>query len=194
MFRILAFAALLLVASLPVSAGLKEGVEAFKRGDYRTASREFKALAGQGHAEAQFHLGLMYYKGLSVPKNYKLAVMWYRKAAEQGYASAQYKFGGMYFDGAGVPKNYREAAKWFRKAAEQGHAITQYNLGVMYEYGGGVPYNYVLAYMWYSLAAARGNKEAAKNVVLILKHMTSAQVAKAQELAAKWRPKKATRR
>ena len=55
MLRMLVLVALLLAAALPASAGFKEGYAAFKRGDYRTASREFKALAGQGHAEAQFH-------------------------------------------------------------------------------------------------------------------------------------------
>ena len=47
MFRTLALAVLLIVTALPVTAGFKEGVAANKRGDYRTAFREFKALAEQ---------------------------------------------------------------------------------------------------------------------------------------------------
>ena len=36
------------------------GVEAWGRGDYDAAVQEFRALAEQGHAQAQFHLGIMY--------------------------------------------------------------------------------------------------------------------------------------
>ena len=76
-------------------------------------------------------------------------------------------------------------------AAVQGHAVAQSNLGFMYEYGRGVLKNYVLAYMWYSLSAASGVKLAAKNLKGIEKRMTRADVSRAQEMAAKWKPKKA---
>ncbi len=54
------------------------GITAYKRGDYRTAIRKFKALAEQGVAKAQFKLGVIYRNGQGVPKNY-------RKAAKPGY-------------------------------------------------------------------------------------------------------------
>ena len=155
MLRTLALAVLLIVTALPVSAGFKEGVAAYNRGDYRTAFREFKALAEQGDARSQRNLGFMYDNGRGVPKNYKLA------------------------------------ANWYRKAAEQGHTRAQFNLGVMYSNGQGVPRNYTLAYMWWSLAAASGNEDAATLIEIVEKRMTPAQVAKAQEMAAKWKPRKA---
>ena len=68
-------------------ADFNKGVAAYKSGDFATALREFKPLAEQGYATAQFNLGLLYRKGL---QDYAEAVKWYRKAAEQGYASAQY--------------------------------------------------------------------------------------------------------
>jgi len=42
MLRTLILAALLIVTALPATAGFKEGLAAYKRGDYRTALREFK--------------------------------------------------------------------------------------------------------------------------------------------------------
>ena len=45
--------------------------------------------AEQGHAIAQYHLGLMYAKGSAVLQKDAEAVKWYRKAAEQGHANAQ---------------------------------------------------------------------------------------------------------
>ena len=44
-------------------------------------------------AEAQHKLGLAYYNGDGVEKNYAEAVRWWRKAAEQGSLKAQYNLG-----------------------------------------------------------------------------------------------------
>ncbi len=68
-----------------------EGVAAYKRGDYATALHEFRRLAEQGDAKAQFMLGNMYRKGLGVPQDHARAARWYRKAAEQGVAKAQFR-------------------------------------------------------------------------------------------------------
>ncbi len=47
----------------PAWADLKAGAEAYDRGDYATALTEFRPLAQQGNAGAQFNLGQMYRKG-----------------------------------------------------------------------------------------------------------------------------------
>jgi len=70
MKRVTAFAVLLVVLAAPAWADWDEGVAAYKRGDYATALREFRVLAEQGDAEAQFNLGLMYDKGQGVPQDY----------------------------------------------------------------------------------------------------------------------------
>lgn len=65
-------------------------------------------------------LGICYYSGGGVEKNYKEAVKWFRKAAEQGHAESQCTLGIFYYNGVGVAKNEREAIKWLRMSAEQG--------------------------------------------------------------------------
>ena len=72
---------------------LKVGGAAYDRGDYATALKEFRPLAEQGNADAQFNLGFMYENGLGVPQDYAEAVKWYRNAAEQGYAQGQANLG-----------------------------------------------------------------------------------------------------
>ena len=144
---------------------------------------QLRQAAEQGDAEAQNKLGAMYANGERVPEDAREAVKWFRKAAEQGFASAQYNLGLMYDNGEGVPEDDREAAKWLRKAAEQGDASAQYNLGVMYANGEGVPEDYVKAYAWINLAAAQGQKDVVKSKDRLRPKMTSAQVAKAQELS-----------
>ncbi len=107
---------------------------------------ETKKSAEQGDAQAQYNLGLMYYKGDGVIKDLTEAINWCRKAAEQGDVQAQYNLGTMYDKGDGVEKDLVEAAKWYRKAAEQGHA--QRNLAIMYAEGDGVQKNDIEAYAW----------------------------------------------
>ena len=63
----------------------------------------------QGHANAQYSLGLMYEDGEGVPQDYSNAMEWYLKAANQGHAKAQHKLGGMYGNGRGVPEDYSKA-------------------------------------------------------------------------------------
>lgn len=123
--------------------------------------------------------------------DYRTAYREWKPLAQQGDAAAQTSLGFMYANGWGVPKSDHEAAKWWRKAALQGNALAQYNLGFLYANGRGAPKNYVLAYMWWSLAALDGDKDAARKLDMLKKRMTPAQIAKAQEMAAKWRPKKA---
>jgi TPR repeat protein len=95
-----------------VWAGFDEGLAAAYAGDYATALREWKPLAEQGDADAQFNLGVMYYKGEGVLQNYKESVKWYRKAAEQGNADAQFNLCNKYYKGEGVPQDYVQSHKW----------------------------------------------------------------------------------
>jgi hypothetical protein len=85
----LTIAVLLGNAGMGWSADFQKGYAAYKSGDYATALREWRPLARQGNADAQFNLGWMYEKGRGVPQDDKTAVKWYRLAAEQGNAVAQ---------------------------------------------------------------------------------------------------------
>ena len=78
--------------------------------------------AEQGHADAQFYLGLMHALGKGVPRDYEKAAMWYRKAAKQGYADARFELGRLYAVGDGVPQDLVQAYIWTSLAADQGHS------------------------------------------------------------------------
>ena len=99
-------------------ADYTDGYNAFQRGDYQTAFREWRPLANQGDAAAQSNLGLMYEYGSGVLKDYKEAVKWYRKAAEQGYAKAQGNLGVLYANGDGILKDLSKAKYWIKKSYE----------------------------------------------------------------------------
>ncbi len=136
-------------------AGLDEGIDAYQRGDFSVALREFQPLAERGVAKAQFGLCLIY----SRSQDYTHATDWCRRAAEQGASVAQSFLGEMYADGLGVSQDYREAASWYRKAAAQGYATAQVNLGAMYSNGQGVEQDYAEGEKWYRKAAEQADKD-----------------------------------
>lgn len=189
----LALAAILFLAFVtPSWAGVGEGLEAYKRGDYTTAVQEFRKAAEQGNARAQYNLGLMYQDGYGVVEDDAEAVKWFRKAAEQGDADGQYFLGSKYSVGEGVTQDKTEATKWYHKAAEQGNGYAQHSLGFNYEFGHGVPQDYVMAHVWYNLSEARLGASpifVAYNRDTIAKKMTPAQIAEAQRLAREWMEK-----
>ena len=119
-----------------------------------------------------------------VEPNNREGVKWSRKAAEQGEAGAQFHLGWMYDKGVGMLENYQEAEKWYRRAAEQGHDQAQNNLAILCIQVYESECDYVKAYAWLVLAAAQGNKTAAEAKDLFKQIMDSAQVVKAQNLAA----------
>ncbi len=185
------FALVVVLTAVPAWAGdLQAGLEASKRGDFETALKELRPLAKQGHAKAQFAMGVMYDNGLGVPQDYKEAVHWYRRAAEQGHAKAQSNLGLMYRKGQGVPQDDKEAVRWLRRAAAQGLALAQGKLGAVYTIGQGVPQNYVQAHMWWNLAAAQGHESSRNGRDIVAEKMTPPQIAEAQRLARKWKPKR----
>ena len=76
----------------------------------------------QGHASAQFNLGVMHAAGEGVLKDEAEAVRWYRLAADQGLASAQLNLGVMYATGKGVLKDSVLAHMWSNIAGANGNA------------------------------------------------------------------------
>ena len=160
-----------------------EGLTTALFGDFETALREWRPLAEQGDAAAQYRLGLLYAFGRGVPQDYAEAVKWYRLAAEQGNANAQIALAQSYRIGEGVFQDYAEAVKWFRLAAEQGWSRAQYNLGTMYADGEGVIQDNLYAHMWYNVSASLGDEDAKVNRDIIAGKMTPEDISKAQALA-----------
>jgi uncharacterized protein len=106
---------------MPAWADFKTAMEAYNRGDFATALREWRPLAEQGDASAQFYLGLSYENGDGVPRDYTKARQWYEKSAAQGEAKAQLYLGLQSAFGQGGPVDLVQAHMWYNLAAENGH-------------------------------------------------------------------------
>lgn len=113
--------------------------------------------AENDHAEAQFQLGKLYYKGKGIARNYQNAAEWYHQAANQGHTDAQYELGLCYDAGEGVNHDPVKAVSWLHKAAAQGHAHAQCVIGLCYLKGNGVPQSYNNAVKWFQIAADNGH-------------------------------------
>jgi TPR repeat protein len=171
----------------PSIAGLAEGVAAYNAHDYAVALEEIAPLARAGNADAQHVLGLMYYMGRGVERDYAEAFVWHHKAAVQGNAAAEYVIGAMYYTGNGVRQDQKLAVSWFRKAAQQDHPDAQYALGLMYRYHvAGLPEDAVIAYMLWNLAAANGHRNAGEQRSDLARRMTEKQIVEAQCLSRHW--------
>jgi Sel1 repeat len=119
-----------------------------------------KKAADQGHAKAQFNLGLLYYIGEGVEANKEQAFMWFHKAAVQGDLKAQFNLGVLYTTGKGVEVDKEKGFMWFHKAAVEGYSKAQFNLGLLYSTGKGVEVDKEKAAMWFRKAAEQGDSKA----------------------------------
>ncbi len=167
------------------NTGYQAGREAFDRGDYATAVKEFNALADQNDPQGQYALAIMYDIGEGIPQNHEEARKYYTLAAEQGYADAQNNLGVMYDQGEGVARDYKEAMKWYLLAAENGNKDAPNNIGVLHMIGLGVPRDFEKAHKWFTIAGP-GDAEARSNKKFIETRLTPGQIAESERLANEW--------
>jgi uncharacterized protein len=135
-------AALLAAPAIAQEDPVKVGVDAWNRGDYRTAVDRWRSAAVSGNADAQFNLGQAYKLGRGVPADLGQAEEWYRKAAIQGHPQAEDNYGLALFQNG----KRTEAVQWLTRSATRGEPRAQFVLGTMYFNGDAVQRDWVRAY------------------------------------------------
>jgi TPR repeat protein len=161
-----AAAALLLCAGSAL-ADVKRGVDLWQAGNFAGAVKEWRTLADQGDADAQFNLGQAYKLGRGVPADLGSAQSWYEKAAAKGHEQAQVNLGLLLFQRGERAK----AMPWLRKAAEGGDPRAQYVLGTAMFNGDLVQKDLPRAYAYMQLAAAQGLPPAVTNLQQMDQHI-----------------------
>lgn len=154
----LALAAIML--SVPALADVKAGVDAWARGDWATAVREWRPPAVAGDADAQFNLGQAYKLGRGVPMDLAQAEQWYARAAQQGHRQAEDNYGLMLFQNG----KRADAVKWLEKSANRGETRSQFVLGTMLFNGDVVPKDWRRAYALMTRASSAGLPQAASTL------------------------------
>ncbi len=175
-------------ALTPATAGMDEGISAYKSGDYAAAFREFEALANTGSVAAQYNVAQMYRHGQGVAQNYPAAIEWYEKAAEAGLSSAQNNLAQMHMEGKGVAIDYETAVRWWRRAAVQDHVNAQFNMGAAYQNGLGIQADSLESLFWYTLAMVNGYAGARPIRERIAATMNVEQLVQVTERVNNWQP------
>jgi len=118
----LALALSLAVGGLSVSLAdeYSDGLDAYQKRDFSAALRHFRKAAEGENADAQLHLGAMYFNGHGVAQDRDEAARWFHKAAVRGNLEAQHILGVIYWDGRGVARNYVSSYMWFNIASHNG--------------------------------------------------------------------------
>lgn len=145
------------VLATPAMGDVKAGVDAWARGDWATAVKEWRQPAVSGDADAQFNLGQAYKLGRGVPADLAQAEQWYARAAQQGHSQAEDNYGLMLFQNG----KRAEAVKWLEKSATRGEARSQFVLGTMLFNGDVVAKDWRRAYALMTRASSAGLPQAA---------------------------------
>lgn len=121
---------------------------------------------------AHFYLGLCYYRGYGVQKNYYEAIKYWREAAEHGENNSKEQL--MFFESqkltpkqlteigneAYAANDFEDAVSWYKKSAELNDSEAQYYLGCWYNN----TQDYHEAVKWFRMAAVQGFADAQFNL------------------------------
>ena len=139
---------LFLTAAVSPAYDIEEGIQAFQNHNLVKAHEIFLELANEECVDAMWLLGMMYYKGIGVPEDYKQAFTWFENASGLGDPDSMNFIGFMYESGIGVERDLDQASRWYEKAVENGSVEAMYNLSILNM----KLKNDVSSYMWYKLA------------------------------------------
>ncbi len=125
-------------------ANFQDGLNAYDKGDYKTAFKEWQYLAESGDYVAQINLANLYVIGKGVERDISKAINWYEKAAkferktwnistsERTYFA--HKRLGFLYSNHFVQKypDLNKALDWYGYAANRGDAAALYSLAYLY--------------------------------------------------------------
>jgi TPR repeat protein len=117
-----------------MSAGCSGGDDpraAFDAGRYERSLALALAGAEAEDAAAANLVGLHYYLGVGVARDFSAASRWFERGARLGDASAQRNLATLYLRGLGVRQNDFLAYAWFSESAKRGNASAADYLATM---------------------------------------------------------------
>lgn len=137
-------------------SGLGAGLRAFAKRNWKQARKHFEEAALLGDRSAEYHLGLLLWRGLGGPQDREGAVYWLRRAADQDMPAAQDALAVAIRSGVGVKQDKEAARELFKAAAQRGYAPAMANLATMCD-----P---VEARRWMTRAAEAGDENSMLNL------------------------------
>ena len=144
------------IIAAPALADTKAGVEAWTKGDFEDAVKQWQAAALKGDADALFNLGQAYKLGKGVPQDLTKAEDLFGRAAAMGHLQAADNYGLLLFQRG----ERARALPFIRAASDRGDPRAQYLLGIAHFNGDLVPKDWPRAYALVSLARQQGLAQA----------------------------------
>lgn len=163
----------------PALADVKDGVDAWGRGDYKAAVAEWRGPANAGDADAQFNMAQAYKLGRGVPVDLAKAEQSYKRAADQGHLQASDNYGLILFQN----QRRKEALPYLQASANRGEPRAQYVLGTGHFNGDFVEKDWIKAYALMTRASAAGLPQATSNMAQMDKYIPLDKRRSAIELA-----------
>ena len=120
-----------LVASLVACGDLSDPRAAFDAGHFSKSLKLAEAAAGAGDAQAMNLLGVQYYLGAGVPRDFAVARRWFESAALKNDLNAQCNIAMLYLRGLGGAQDFMRAYAWFERADQGGNPRAKAYLAVM---------------------------------------------------------------
>jgi uncharacterized protein len=156
-----ALAALALsLAGAPALADVKAGVDAWSRGEYEVAVKQWRDPAIKGDADAQFNMGQAYKMGRGVKADLNVALDWYKKAAAQGHLQASDSYGHLLHYQGKIP----ESLPYLQTSSDRGDPRAQYLLATELFNGVHIAKDWVRAYALMTRASSAGMAPASRSL------------------------------
>ncbi|WP_395647940.1 tetratricopeptide repeat protein [Terricaulis sp.] len=182
-------------------SSLDRGLDAFARKNWTRAREQLEeAMVEDGSATGEYHLGVLYWRGLGGERDQAAAVDCFARAAESGLPAAQTAYALALRSGIGAVRNdhaarqlfrsaagagdleamtqlaamsdSEEALRWLRRASEQGHAPAMTALAEML-----IATDPVDALTWlYVAVSVTGQEAVSKRAQALAREMTAREI------------------
>lgn len=152
---------------LAVSPALKLAKEAELHQDYKKAIQYYKKAAfTHNEAQAHYKLGIFYYQGKVVKRDYTKVYRSFSKAALLGHKQAKYNLGVFYANKRTPYFDAKHAYNIFKELAVQGHAGAQNRIGMYLTFATNkvVDKDYKKAIQWFEKSSKQGYESAHCNL------------------------------
>ncbi len=99
-----------------------QGMIEYEKENFEKSHELLEKSAEMGHGDAQYQMGVLYYKGQGVAKDNEKAAFWYGKAAKQGIKNAQNSLGNLYDESKkSITENAGKASDWVENTASESY-------------------------------------------------------------------------
>ncbi|MGB3795803.1 MAG: SPOR domain-containing protein [Alteraurantiacibacter sp.] len=146
----------MLALAAPLGATVRDGVDAWSRGDYAAAVAEWQGPAQAGDPDAMFNMGQAYRLGRGVPEDSERAEQLYLAAAQAGHLQAADTYGLILFQDG----RREQALAYVEAASRRGDPRAQYLIGIAHFNGDLVDLDWERAYALLTLANGAGLPQA----------------------------------